>query len=318
MWTPLTDDRLGLMKLFSDSIAQAARREPDLLPDLRPWETIIATSDYSGQHKGSRFETYAFLFVTPRGWPAWERRRQEVRRRCRTEGRRVSFKRLGDALKQRMLPGFLAAANHLHGLCVCVLIDKAIPSLFRKEGPLDPSDPELARLAEHTPATIEKLLRVVHLVSFFLAGLSRQGQNLLWFTDQDDIAANDQAVVKLTEIWAHVLSHYLQHMVGHLKCGTTKCDNGTLQIEDLAAIPDLVAGALADATHHYRAEGTLPRSEILVPRPQGVSRKAREILGWLSEEAWPLRRLVYCFEAAPVSTAIIAKRLRLHGARLIS
>jgi hypothetical protein len=71
MWTPLTDDGLGFMKLFSDSIGEAARREPGLLPDLRPWDTIIATSDYSGQHKASRFEAYAFLFITPRGWAAW-------------------------------------------------------------------------------------------------------------------------------------------------------------------------------------------------------------------------------------------------------
>jgi hypothetical protein len=318
MWTPLTDDRFGLMKSFSDSITKAVCSHPDTLPNLHAADTIIATSDYSGQHKASKFDAYSFLFVTPRGWPAWERRRQELRRIYRTEGRRVSFKRLGDALKQRMLPDFLAAANLLPGLCVCILIDKTIPSMFRKEGPLESTDLELAKLAHYTPATIEKLLRVVHLVSFFLAGLSRQGQNLFWFTDQDDIAANDNAVIELTEIWANILSHYLQHMAGHLKCGTTKCDNGTLQIEDLAAIPDLVAGALADATNHYRAEGTLPRSELLVPPPNGVSRKAREILGWLSEDSWPLRRLVYCFEANPGSTAITTKRLRFHGARLLS
>jgi hypothetical protein len=317
MWTPIRDDRFGIMKSFSDSIAKAMGSEPHALPDLRTADTIITTSDYSGQHKASRFEAYSFLSVNPRGWPAWESRRLELRRFYRTEGRRMSFKGLGDARKRRMLPDFLAAANTLPGLCNCVLIDKTIPSMFRKEGPLNSADPELQTLAQHTSATIEKLLRVVHLVSFFLAGLSREGQNLFWFTDQDDIAANEKAVIEVTEIWSNILSHYLQHTAGHLKFGTTRSDNGSLQLEDLATIPDLVAGALMDVTNQYRVNGTLPTSEILVPPPQSVSRKSTEILGWLSDDSWPLRRMVYVFEANVASTAVTIKRLQVHGARLL-
>jgi hypothetical protein len=316
MWSPLIDDRFGLMKAFSDSIMKAARSDPYLLPNLHTAGSVVTTSDYSGQHKASRFEAYAFLFFNPAGWPEWEMRREEIRRRHRAGGRRISFKKLGDALKQRMLPDFLAAANALPGLCVCVMIDKAISSLFRLEGRLDFSAPELTPYAHYDKGIFEKLLRVVHLVSFFLAGLTREGQDVFWFTDQDDIAANDGGVVELTKIWANILSHYLQHALRHLRCGTTKCDNGSLEIEDLAAIPDLVAGSLADACNNYRAEGILPRSELLVPPPEGVSLKARRIIGWLAEDCWPLRRLVYCLEADPSSTAIVVKRLRLHGARL--
>src|SRR5262249_43803849 len=116
MWAPLTDERFGLMKSFSDSISKAVLAEPDTLPNLYSADSLIATSDYSGQHKASKFEAYAFLIASPCGWTEWERRRLEVRRYYRTEGRRVSFKKLGDALKQRMLPDFMAAANMVPGL----------------------------------------------------------------------------------------------------------------------------------------------------------------------------------------------------------
>jgi hypothetical protein len=33
---------------------------------------------------------------------------------------------------------------------------------------------------------------------------------------------------------------------GRIRCGTMKCDNGSLQIEDFVAIPDLIAGALSE------------------------------------------------------------------------
>jgi hypothetical protein len=316
MWTPLTDERFGLLKLLSDSISDAYRADPRMLPNLHDADTLIVTSDYSGQHKSSRFEAYAFLFAGP-AWLEWERRRLEARRIHHAEGRRLSFKKLGDAVKQRMLPDFLQAASVLPGLCVCVLVDKAIPSMFRKEGTLDLSAPDLAPYTHHRRATFEKLLRVVHMTSFFLAGLTRPGQNVVWFTDQDDIAANAGGVAELTGIWANVMSNMLQHTLGHLRCGTTECDNGTLQIEDLAALPDLVAGSLADAVNNYFAEGTLPSEPILTPPPAGVSSKAREIINWLSEEDWPLRKLVFCFEAIPDSTALSFKRIRFHGTRSI-
>lgn len=313
MWTPLADDRFGLMNNFSDSIAAAVRGDARTVPDLTSAETVLALSDYSGQHKSSRFEAFTFLYADGAAWPEWERRRRAVRERHKAADRRMSFKKLGDALKRRMLPDFLQAADVLPGLCVCVLIDKSIPSMFRREGGLDLNEPELAQLSHRPQPTVEKLLRVVHLTSLFLAGLTRPGQDVLWFTDEDDIAANAGGVVELTRVWGNVLSHYLRHSLRHIRCGTTLCDNGSLEIEDLAAIPDLVAGAVTDAVNGYVSDGTFPSGRVLIPAANSTSSKAREIFGWFSEEDWPLRRLVYCFRAVPDSTAINFMRLRFHG-----
>jgi hypothetical protein len=301
------------MKTFSDMVMTTARTHPTALPNLHGAGTIIATSDYSGQHKSSKFEAYAFLFVDGRAVTNWDRQRRWVRRYYRTEGRSISYKKLGDALKRRMLPAFLEAANMLPGLCVCVLIDKSIPSMFRAEGPLDLSESALAPYAHYSGDTLEKLLRIVHLQSFFLAGLTRPGQNVLWFTDQDDIAANEGGIIKLTGIWRNVFGNYLQHDLGHVRCGTTGSDDGSLQIEDLAAIPDLVAGATAETVNAHSAEGTMPRSRLIVPPPTVMSSKAQRLIGWLTEDHWPLRKLVFCFEAKSGSTELTVKRLRFHG-----
>jgi hypothetical protein len=87
------------------------------------------------------------------------------------------------------------------------------------------------------------MLRVVHIVSFFLAGLSRAHQNVIWITDEDEIAANDNRMRELTNLFGNISSHYLPHSMGHFRCGTMKSDDGSRQLEDLASIPDLVAGA---------------------------------------------------------------------------
>src|SRR5947209_8538641 len=125
MWCPLTDNRFGIMKVFSDSIVNAVQAEPAAIPNLHSARTIFVTSDYSGQHKESKFEAYGFLFISTQNWPDWEMRRQKLRQIYRTDRRRLSFKALGDIHKQRVLPHFLASANAFSGLCACVLIDKA-------------------------------------------------------------------------------------------------------------------------------------------------------------------------------------------------
>lgn len=312
MWQPLTDDRFGLMKNFSDIILKIARTDTHALPNLHSAGTIVATSDYSGQHKSSRFESYAFLIVDGRAVPEWDERRRGVRRAYRTEGRSISYKKLGDALKRRMLPAFLREADRLPGLCVCILIEKSIPSMFRTEGSLDLSESGLAPYARFSKDIFEKLLRVVHFQSLFLAGMTRPGQNVFWFTDQDDIAANEGGIVELTDIWRNVFGNYLQHVLGHVRCGTTGSDDGSLQIEDLAAIPDLVAGATVEAMNNYAAEGTMPTSRLIVPPPSTMSSKARLLIGWLTDDRWPLRRLVFSFEAEPDSAELTFKPVRFH------
>ena len=115
--------------------------------------------------------------------------------------------------------------------------------------------PDLAAYSHLRASVFERMLRVVHLVSFFTAGLSRAGQDVLWFTDVDDIAANNERIVELTNVWANVFSHYLQHDLRHVRCGTTQCDNGTLQLEDLASIPQSLGWCFGGDVDAMRSRG---------------------------------------------------------------
>jgi hypothetical protein len=314
MWEALEKPSLGFMNLFSESIASLERENPGSLPDLTHCRTIIAVSDYGGYHKTSQFESYSLLVACGDSWAEWEDARQRLRQAFGIGKRRLAFSKMSDIRKRRALTPFLATAEALHGLLVTVLVDKAIESLFVARGRLDrASSSRFAPGVSYTEGTFERLMRTVHLVSFFIAGLSTAGQNVIWLTDEDEIAANRQRLIGLSSIFTHILNHYLRHGLGESRCGTTESDIGSLQIEDLAAIPDLVAGALAETLTAYYQEGGVPSSTLLHLPPQNLSGKTRDIVRWLALESHNLKRLVYVIQGQAESTALILKRLRFQS-----
>ncbi len=281
------------------------------MPNLVSSHTLLCASDYSGQHKKAAFEAYSFLIVGSASWAAWERSRLAMRQH-HLNRRQMSFKGLNDKAKRRMLPYFLDAADELDGLLAVILVDKQIGSLFSHSRHFDFTDkPEYAAYGSQA---FERLLRAVHLLSFFLGGLSQPGQNVFWFTDADDFAANDVRIRTLTDIFANVSSHYISHPLGHFHCGTSsRCDNGKLQIEDLCAISDLAAGAAAELFNRHLEEGTVPKSRFIVPTPSSLSGKSAFVCSWLARQSSRLSRLILALEAEAGSTSIRIKRITLHS-----
>jgi hypothetical protein len=312
LWKSVDDPRLGLMTIFNDIMRTLGTRSPNYLPDVRSGQTIFIASDYSGQHDLARYETFSFLFADLQRCNRWEERRRRVRQDFLADGRRMAFKNLSDRQRRKALAPFLVAADAIPGLSVTILIDKGIDSLFQKHGKIRMSEPEL-RLYQHWHGhTFERLLRAVHLVSFFLAGLSRQDQDVLWITDEDDIAANPDRLGELTQILADVSSHYLGHNMRHLRCGTTSSDDGSRSIEDLTSIPDLVAGALTEVLSGYRNEG-ITISGLIVSPPESLSEKTVKIMDWFSTDSQPLKRLVFAIERVGGLTALTLKQFQFHG-----
>lgn len=240
-WKPFKNPVLGPMNGFSDSLAKLERKYPNLLPDIRQGSTIFIGSDYGGQHSFAQFESLSFLLADLERCDSWEQQRRHLRRRFLSDGRRFSYKALGDRIRKRALFPFLSAANSIPGIVVTILIDKQIESLFQKEGKLKTSVSELAEYSHWDSGVFEKLMRVAHWCSFFLAGLSRPHQDVLWFTDEDAIVANEERLREFVEIFTKVSSHYLPHTLRHLRIGTAKSDTGARDIEDLIAVTDLTA-----------------------------------------------------------------------------
>ncbi len=288
-------------------------QEKHSLPNLRGAQTLCIISDYSGQHETATFETLSFLLTNLENCGLWEQKRCEWRRQFLPDGRRMGFKSLNDGAKQRALEQFLEAADSLVGISISILVRRNIETLFDKNDRTDWSNPELVPYRKWPKRTLEKMLRIVHFASFFTAGFSRSGQDVLWITDEDEIAANESRLRELTRIFGNISSHYLTHDLGHIRCGTTKSDNGSRQLEDLASIPDLVAGAVAESLTVLHRQDLFVGGGAVFPPPNAMQPKVSTLMNWFATNRKPLKRLVAVIEPVSASEALEIKQLKYNG-----
>ena len=90
---------------------------------------------------------------------------------------------------------------------------------------------------------------------------------------------------------AHFIGHLCPHNLGHLRFGSTASDDGSLRVEDLVAISDLTAGALAELLSSLKVEYTTKFDKIAVRMPSRLSAKSKLIVNWLAETSHPFKRL---------------------------
>ena len=105
-WNHPSDPKLGFMNIFGEDITRLESKYPNILPDLRQSSIIFVGSDYSGQHDFAQYESLSFLFADLERCGDWEQQRQQVRRQFLPDGRRLSYKNLGDRKRQRALIPF--------------------------------------------------------------------------------------------------------------------------------------------------------------------------------------------------------------------
>ncbi len=203
----------------------------------------------------------------------------------------MSFKRLTDGQRCRALQPLLEAANDLDGLSFSLAVNKQCDTVFAASPPLDLNNPDFAAYRKWKPAILEKAFFILHILGVLLGGLATRGQNVMWFTDEDSIAANDDRVRELTQLFVWICSQYLEFDLGHLRCGTSKCDDGTRQIEDYLAIPDMIAGAVAEQLL-LKTSGQNEPPGIFWMHRDDYSDKTAAITWWLSDARRPLRRLL--------------------------
>jgi hypothetical protein len=272
-------------------------------------------SDYSGFHQEAAFEVTSLVITNFESLGPWDERRMHVRRRYLPERRRMSYKALNDGHRCTALLPFLEVANQIPGLLLTIAIDKTVPTIFNSEN-ADTSE----RARSHPvfegwkPAPIERAMRTIHFASLLLRGLSCAGQDLWWFTDQDEIVANEQRLPSFVSLMANVASHYLPHTLRHMRIGTTASDTGRRDIEDFVAIPDFAAGALQGVLNTTYARRLLDARSIFVPTSQELGPKARRIMDWFADNTQPLRRLTLIVDE-PTEGEPRFTSLRFHGSR---
>lgn len=298
VWKPLRRPNLGMANSISDMILAEEWRSPGLLTDLRRTPTLLVASDYGGEHASADYQTISVLLADWMGLvTSWEPKRRDVRLRFANDGRRLSYKRLGDRQRGKMLLPFLGAANHLPGILATFLIDRRIKSFFRSDS--ETSDNLVVDRSTWKSKTFEKLLRVAHLGALLIAGMSSERQNILWVTDHDAIAANLKKHTEATNVIGSVLEGYLSHSLGHIRLATAQSDDGSLSIEDILAIPDIAAGAWGDIASNLANRLGRVAHAANVLATDNLLPKAHEILLWLSDNRHSLKRLAFVIEHVP-------------------
>jgi len=308
-WNRGVKRQWGVTTSIGNLISQLELGKPEILPHVQYGPNLLLACDYGGQDKRATHEAFSFLLAELQFLRQWDELRQEVRTHILRDRRRMSFKGMNDRRKRDALVPFLRAANMISGLIFTVLVEKRFASKLRlSEIERDELPTTLRTWPVHT---VQKLLWISHLGALVVAGLSAPGQNLFWISDQDDIAANVKLMTDATGIISGITSAYLPHDMGHMRFGTTASDSGNLLIEDTVAIPDLVAGALAEASNldFFRHV-----SHVRVNLRNHVSRKTLAILGWLGEENHcALRRLSFVISEGDTAELVRARALEFHA-----
>lgn len=290
IWVPLNRPELGPLNSISNVIHREEWLNPGVLASVRRGPALVVASDYGGLQKGSEYETLSFVVADLAYLWLWDEFRTRLRSEIFRDKRKLSFKKLGDQLRSKALIPFLRASNTIPGQVITFVLNKRILALFSEPYP-DPRSSAL-KLRIWNEKSFARLTRVAFLGGTLISCLSAPMQNVLWITDQDDIVANVQRLKEATSVVAHFLGHLCPHQLGHIRFGSTECDNGSLQVEDLASISDLTAGALAELLRSLKAEYSPKLSTITVRMPSALSAKSKMIVNWLAETSHPFKRLI--------------------------
>lgn len=254
-------------------------------------------SDYSGQHKTSKYEVLSALYVDLDASRNWALNQRLLRQKFLPDGRRMAFKSLNDRYRQKALVPFLDAANSIVGLLVTLIINKTINNLCVGKSDFEKAKTSLDLKLQWRVRDLERTLRVTHLIGLLIGGLSRPHQNIYWISDEDSIFANQELTQELSVILGKITGFYVQHELGELGLGTTAIDPGDRFEEDAAAIADLTAGGMAEAANIIatKAGGRIPVT-IAFPFGGRFSPKTETISSWVWHSTGDLKKVVILFE----------------------
>lgn len=274
---------------IADRLSALEKTNPELFTDLRDGHLVIA-SDYSGDHNDSRYSTHSYLVTTAEEIGKWDTLyREPLRKSGFGWERRFAYKALssqmkGDKLKVEFFPKFMDCANSLRGMLFTFSISREIHNL----GSIDPIDPTIEQFNTFkgfTRSTVEKMIQRYHLCALLVAGLTHEGQEVTWLSDQDEIFAKPETTKFVFFQWHHFCKQYTNHTVKLSEIKTTKLE-GTeptpkLLLEDLCSIPDLAAGGLCE----------ISRTPFRTIGKQPLSIKDKQIACWLAPYPASLKKL---------------------------
>lgn len=85
-----------------------------------------------------------------------------------------------------------------------------------------------------------------------------------------------------------------------------------LNVEDLASIPDLLAGSAATLHTRY-SEQSVQLTSVIAPAPANLGWRAHAVLDWLSDKRLPLTRVILLVESIGKGENLSVKHVQVHG-----
>lgn len=292
----------SLIEAVDYLLTESNRKRELLLPDLTAFnnKSIGVFSDYSGEGAG-RYHVYSVLICGMNMTSGFHDRVVKVRADHALGDKEIAFKDLNMGQMRRAMPAFLDAADQLPGLLYTVAVDKRIRSVFGSE----PDTPkkiasilEEAGLGKRSPKTAEKLMRIVHLVAYFVALLSADQQKIFWMTDHDEISPSVEQHQQLMELcFGRVLPFYLSPGTTFEGMGgALPFEERSVEMNDRLSLPDLVAGVLGDYLTKRDTQGP---DDILIKDAAG------DVLLWLTKPGIGLKKI--CTFLRPGSNGLIER-----------
>jgi hypothetical protein len=276
----------SLIESVEHLLLEGHRQRRLILPELSAFKnrSLGVFSDYSGEGPG-RYFVYSVLVCGLNMRAPFEARMAEIRPRFGLGAKEIAYKDLRMGQIRRALPDYLTAADELPGFLCTVAVDKQIKSVFGIE---QDTRRRLAALLEDVgfgvrkPEVAEKLLRVVHLGAYLAALLGRNGQNVFWMTDHDEICPTPAQHMQLLAAFARVLPVYQTPGSQFDKIGgATPFAERRVEMNDLLSLPDLAAGTLGDY---------LSKRDVLQPDEILVKQGTDKIMLWLGKPGIGLKK----------------------------
>jgi len=209
----------------------------------------------------------------------------------------MSYKNLNDGQRRAALVPFLEAADRIQGLSVLMAFDKRLGELCAGARTYERMKTDGILRGVWKPRAFEQMMRTVQLVSTLLAAVGAKDQNIYWVSDMDECFANAERKHDIARMMSSFTSEYIRHSLGELGIGTTEIDEGDRLEEDLAAIPDLAAGAVCDLLNRIHQHlGSLPMLPSFVPNLKG---KSDLVSSWFFDHGGSLTKLAWVARAVP-------------------
>jgi hypothetical protein len=297
-WNTNFKAEISVTKAIHELISRNVLKNEVQIPNLREAGDLLMFSDYGGDHKKSKYNSYSFFIL-----PYYEAERlfekiKFLRNKYFEEVRVINYKNLNDKVRLNALPEYLNAYNSTNGLLISFLVDKTnTKSIFLKNG-LDLESKELEKFNYYSRSTFEKTLRIIHFICLISNGICNNNQRMFWISDEDEIIANAKKENELSQLLDGISKLYLNFS---LKFGFASTKEDTAQqrlLEELCVIPDLLSGVLPQLQHHISVEPQFLHGKAVYPLDENLRMKDKILANWIAQASREINLKKHLFTIA--------------------